>query len=187
MNNLLININAYQTLYSFLDDQQEKPYGIKVWGETTQTFWFATHEERNAVADTLTALAQDESSRVAQWPKKIWTRLISGGSAFSPNRPNERERTQRECSGATLTKKKSLWALFIGQWLMHDQKSGQGSRARPTKRRRSDGLSKFRLSDFFYASSIGYVKPMTYLRWHTVHILPAVHILPIAPLGYFRI
>ena len=66
MSNLLININAYQTLYSFLDDQQEKPYGIRVWGETDQTFWFATHEECNAVADTLTALAQDESSRVAQ-------------------------------------------------------------------------------------------------------------------------
>ena len=66
MSNSLISIVAYQTLYSFLDAQQEKPYGIRVWGETDQTFWFATHEERNAVADTLTALAQNESSRVAQ-------------------------------------------------------------------------------------------------------------------------
>ena len=65
MSNSLININAYQTLYSFLDDQQEKPYGIKVWGETTQTFWFATHEERNAVADTLTALASETDQTTA--------------------------------------------------------------------------------------------------------------------------
>ena len=65
MSNSLINVNAYLTLYSFLDDQQEKPYGIKVWGETTQTFWFATHEERNAVADTLTALTSETDQTTA--------------------------------------------------------------------------------------------------------------------------
>ena len=66
MSNSVININAYTTLYSLLDANREKPYGIRVWGETTQTFWFATHEERNAVADTLIALAQNESPQVAQ-------------------------------------------------------------------------------------------------------------------------
>lgn len=46
----------FQTLYSCLKHQQDQPYGLKVWGETTQTFWFATYQERNAVADTLKAL-----------------------------------------------------------------------------------------------------------------------------------
>lgn len=73
MNNSIININAYTTLYSLLEKHKEKPYGIRVWGEImspvpyigVQTFWYATHEERNAVADTLNALAQVACTSVA--------------------------------------------------------------------------------------------------------------------------
>ena len=49
-------ILAYNTLYSCLDHQKDQPFGLSVCGETTQTFWFATYQERNAVADTLKAL-----------------------------------------------------------------------------------------------------------------------------------
>ena len=52
----MTQISAYNTVYSCLDDQRDAPYGIRLWGETTQTFWFATYQERNAVANTLTAI-----------------------------------------------------------------------------------------------------------------------------------
>lgn len=49
-------ILAHLTVYSFLGEKSEKPYGIRIWSDTIQTFWFATYQERNAVANTLTAL-----------------------------------------------------------------------------------------------------------------------------------
>jgi len=69
-NNSVIIINSYTTLYSLLDANSEKPYGIKVCGETTQTFWFATHEERNAVAETLASLALNSNEEAIVKIKK---------------------------------------------------------------------------------------------------------------------
>lgn len=62
----MTQILSYLTMYSFLDTQQEKPYGIRLWGETIQTFWFATYQERNAVANTLAAIGvQNQEQREA--------------------------------------------------------------------------------------------------------------------------